>query len=189
MSRLPLVPDDADDPDLAAVFDLFRDRDRAVPELYRTLGNSPKLLRAWTRFAWPLRNDSTTSRALRELIIMRVAQLTEAETEWMAHWDMALEAGNTPEKLAALAGWESSDAFTDEERVVLAFTDEMTGDVEVSATTYAAVEERFGPGEIVELTLTAAFYSCVSRVLRTLDVAPPTRSTPALDAMRGTPPG
>lgn len=172
MSRLPLVPEDAQDPDLKPVFDLFREQGRSVPELYRTLGNSPRLLRAWTEFAWPLRHEAQTSRGLRELMIMRVAQLTESTTEWAAHWKMAVEHGNPPEKLEQLTDWQRSDAFDDVEQAVLAFVDEVTEALDVSAETFATLEQHFTAGEIVELTLSTAFYSCVARVLRPLQIEP-----------------
>jgi alkylhydroperoxidase family enzyme len=166
--RLPLVAADTDDPALAKVFDVFRTRGREVPNLYRTLGNAPPMLQAWVDLAWPLRNQSTTSRGLRELIIMRVAQLTDARYEWIAHHDMAIESGNSAEAIAALKDWRNSDVFSDEERVLLALTDEITTDLEVSDATWADLAERWQPGELIELILTAAFYSCVSRTLRTL---------------------
>lgn len=184
MPRLPPVPDDSDDPVLAQVFDHFRDDGRPVPELYRTLGNAPEMLKAWTRFAWPLRGKARSSRGLRELIIMRVAQLTDAEVEWQAHWDMAVEHGVTSEQLAQLADWEDSDAFSDDERLVLRFTDEVTRDVGASAATFDAMRRRFDSDEIVELTLTAAFYSCVSRVLRTLALGPVPGKEHTVEVMR-----
>ena len=47
-------------------------------------------------------------------------------------------------------------------------TDGHTLHLEVGEATWAALAARYEPGELVELVLTAAFYSCVSRVLRTL---------------------
>lgn len=187
MPRIPPVPDDADDPVLAEVFDVFRRDGRSVPVLYRTLGNAPEMLKAWTRFAWPLRHKATTPRGLRELVIMRVAQLTDAEYEWQAHWDMAVEEGVSPERLAELHRWQETDAFTDDERLALRFTDEVVDDLEASDATFAELEARFSPAEIVELTLTASFYACVSRVLRTLGMEPPDRPD-VTAAMRGEPP-
>ncbi|MBA3289540.1 MAG: carboxymuconolactone decarboxylase family protein [Acidimicrobiia bacterium] len=150
------------------MFDVFREGGHDVPALYRTLGNSPAMLRAWTGLAWPLRNDATTSRGLRELIIMRVAQLTGAAYEWLAHHDVAVRHGITTDQLTELAQWQRSGCFSDEERDVLAMTDEITDKLEVSDATWAVASARFSPGELVELTLTAAYYCCVSRVLRTL---------------------
>lgn len=166
--RLPLVSADSDHPALAPVFDRFREAGRDVPTLYRTLGNSPAMLNAWVGMAWPLRNDATTSRALRELIIMRVAQLTRAGYEWVAHHPMALHCGITPEQLADLADWRESELFADTEREVLAMTDEVTDDLDVTDDTWGALAARYEPGELIELVLTATYYSCVSRTLRAL---------------------
>jgi len=169
--RLAPVPEAADDPGLARVFDVFRDAGRDVPVLYRTLGNAPAMLDAWTNLAWPLRHDATSDRGLRELIVMRVAQLTDAPFEWLAHWEMAVKHGITTEQLTALGGWTSTELFTDEQRDILAMTDELTGDLQVTDATWGRLTARFDAGEVVELLLTASFYSCVSRVLRALALA------------------
>lgn len=169
--RLAPVPSEADDPGLARVFDVFRKADRDVPVLYRTLGNAPAMLDAWTNLAWPLRHDAKSDRGLRELIVMRVAQLTDAPFEWLAHWEMAVKHGIAREQLTALGAWESSERYSDEQRAVLAMTDELTKDLEVSDATWERLTARFEPGEVVELLLTASFYSCVSRVLRALGLA------------------
>lgn len=169
-SRLPLVPVDSDDPLVAEVFDAVRAVGWPVPTLYRALGNSPAMLRAWTAFAWPLRNDATTPRPLRELIIMRVAQLTDAPYEWLAHWDMAVEHGVAVEQLHDLGRWRESDAFSEHERAALAAADDLTLDLGLSDRTWSDLDARFQPAEIVELILTAAFYSCVSRVLCALQL-------------------
>jgi AhpD family alkylhydroperoxidase len=166
--RLPLVDAATDDPQLAKVFGRFRDAGHDVPALYRTLANAPAMLNAWVGLAWPLRNEATTSRALRELIIMRVAQLTRAAYEWVAHYPMAVRCGIAAEQLADLQRWRDSERFSDEQREVLALADELTDDVDVSDELWSALSARYEPGELVELVLTAAYYSCVSRTLRAL---------------------
>ena len=180
--RLPLVSADSDDPALAPIFDRFREAGRDVPTLYRTLGNAPAMLNAWVGLAWPLRHDATTSRALRELIIMRVAQLTGASYEWVAHYPMAVQCGIATEQLADLRRWRESERFTDEQREVLALTDELTDDIHVCDETWAALAARYDAGELVELVLTAAYYSCVSRTLRALRL-PVDPDDPALTSL------
>jgi len=56
----------------------------------------------------------------------------------------------------------------DEERELLAMTDELTDELDVSDETWAALAARYEPGELVELVLTCTYYSCVSRTLRAL---------------------
>jgi 4-carboxymuconolactone decarboxylase len=182
--RIPPVAGDATDPGLAAIFDVFRTAGREVPVLYRTLGHAPSMLQGWTDLAWSLRQDAAAPRRLRELVIMRVAQLTAAPFEWLAHWSMAVKHGVTEQQLAELSAWRSSAQFSDIERAVLAMTDELTRDLEVSDESWAALAARFPPGELIELVLTAAFYSCVSRVLHALRIGVVDESDPRLAHLR-----
>ena len=76
-----------------------------VVNLYRVLGNHPDLLQAWVEFAWALRQRCTTSRALRELVILRVAHLTGSRYEWTAHVKMAQAAGVPEAQIEALPAW------------------------------------------------------------------------------------
>jgi 4-carboxymuconolactone decarboxylase len=59
------------------------------PNLYRALANHPQLLGAWTEFSKTMRHDTRTPRALRELVILRGAQLARSEYEWAQHLPMA----------------------------------------------------------------------------------------------------
>lgn len=170
--RLEPLADDADDPVLAPIFDLFRDAGRPVPLLYRTLGHAPKMLAAWTAMAWPLRLEATTDRGLRELMIMRVAVLTRAPYEWAAHWPEALRHGVSPQQLESLALWREAPCFSETERAVLRCVDEIIADGGATADGFAALREHFDAGECVELVLTAAFYACVSRTLTSLGLEP-----------------
>lgn len=170
MTRLDPVPADADDPILNPVFDVFRNVGRELPMLYRLLGNSPAMLEAWVGLAWPLRSKPTTSRSLRELLIMQLAVLTRASFEWQAHWPAALKAGATSAQLAALGTWATSDLFDAPTKAALRCGAEMIADGGASAEAVAALRSHFNDGECVELILTSAFYSCVSHVLLTIGI-------------------
>jgi alkylhydroperoxidase family enzyme len=182
--RLPAIPPDSDDPRLQPVFDVFRSQGIDPPVIHRTLANAPEMLSAWVGLAWPLRQATTVGRGLQELAIMRVGQLTNAEGEWTAHWDPAIANGVTESQLTELWTWRTSDEFDDRQRAVLAFTDELTTDLVVSDETFGRLQELFDPGEIVELALTAAFYSCVSRILLGLGFTAIDPDDPRLAHMR-----
>ena len=164
------MPTTADDPLLNPVFDVFRKGGREIPMLYRLLGNSPAMLEAWVGLAWPLRSKPTTSRALRELLIMQLAVLTKASFEWQAHWPAAIKAGATPAQLAALGNWATSNLFDAPTKAALRCGAEMIADGGASAEAVAALRTHFSDGECVELILTSAFYSCVSHVLLSIGV-------------------
>lgn len=170
MARLEMTPETPDNPVLAEIFDGVKARGSDLPNLYRVLGASPVMLKAWIDFAWSLRLDANSPRGLRELIIMRGAHLSGVAYEWAHHWPMAIKAGVSEDKLHALKDWQGSDLYSANERAVLQMADEVAKGPGASEATIAALSEVFAPSEVVELTLTASFYVCVSRLLTSLDV-------------------
>ena len=137
--------------------------------LYRALAHAPGLLRAWMDFAWLLRGHTATSRRLRELMILRTALLHHSPYEWHQHRRMAAEAGATDYEVAELEMWRTSEAFSEADRAALAFTDAIVaGDVPPAVT--EELMRHFDESQRVELTVTAAFYSMVPRVLDALEV-------------------
>jgi len=137
--------------------------------LYRALGNHPGLVAAWTEFANSIRHDSRTPRALRELMILRTAQIARSEYEWAHHLRMARKAGVPEAQVSALAGWRDSTAFDARERAALALTEGVMA-CNVTDEVHAEVKRHFNDAEFVELSLTAAFYAMVSRMLDAMRV-------------------
>ena len=137
--------------------------------LYRALGNHPALTAAWTEFANAIRHDSGTPRELRELMILRTAQIARSEYEWAHHLRMARKAGVAEAKIAALSSWRGSAAFDAKERAALALTDAVMA-CNVTDEVHAEVRKHFNDAEFVELSLTASFYAMVSRMLDAMRV-------------------
>src|SRR5712692_3013977 len=86
------------------------------PNLYRALGNQPKLVAAWAEFSRTLRYDTRTPRALRELVILRGAQLMRSEYEWAQHLAMARKSGVRESQIENLSSWTSSSEFDAREK-------------------------------------------------------------------------
>ena len=172
MTRLPMVPAEPEDPALAAMFAEVRARGIPVPNLYRVLGHAPRMLRAWLDMAWPLRLDAKSGRRIRELLILRGAQVSGTRYEWVHHVPMALAAGVKQAQIDALDDeWGSCPLFREPEKVVLRLADEVTRGPGASAECIAALgKQGYSDAEITELTLTASFYVCVSRFLQSMDV-------------------
>ena len=137
--------------------------------LYRALGNHAPLTAAWTEFANAIRHESRTPRALRELMILRTAQIAHSEYEWAHHLRMARKAGVDEAKIAALAGWRAAENFDARERAALALTEGVMA-CNVSEDIHAEVKKHFSDAEFVELSLTAGFYAMVSRMLDAMRV-------------------
>ncbi len=178
MTRVPLVSAESSDA-VAAVYRVVTEQGGTVPNLYRVLANAPTMLTAWTAMAWPLRADCNTPRSLRELTILRVAQLNGSDYEWTHHKPMALASGMTAAQIEALTEYTTSDVFDQTQRAVLTAVDELTTTGRLSTGNFTALEQEFDPGCLVEIILTISFYSCVSRFLAAfeIDIEPATGRT------------
>jgi 4-carboxymuconolactone decarboxylase len=139
------------------------------PNLYRALANHPAIVGAWTEFANTLRNGSRTPRALRELVILRGAQLCASEYEWAQHLRMARRAGVREAQIAALSGWRTSPEFEAKEKAALTLAEAVTQG-EVSDEVYREATRHFDHHDYVELAVTAGFYAMVARVLNAMAV-------------------
>lgn len=139
--------------------------------LYKTLASHPSLLSAWVDFAYSIRRDCTTSRQLRELMILRGAQLCQCEYERFQHEQMAKQCGLSSEKVAALDRWNDSPLFTEDERLALTLMENVIEHGgKLSDELDQQLKQHFTNAEYVELVLTAGFYAMVPRVLTALQI-------------------
>lgn len=170
MARIPFVPTPPVDHRVKAMFDEVTKRGISVPDLYRVMGNAPDMLRAWLDFAWPLRLNAKTTRRLRELMILRGALVSKTAYEWAHHVPMALAAGITQAEIDAIADGASVETFTAGEKAAIRLAEEVTRGPAASAECMEDLKRHFTNEEIVELVLTASFYVCVGRFLKSMDI-------------------
>ena len=168
MARLPYAG--LDDADKAPLVQRIVAERGSVLHLYQMLLHSPPLAEGWLAYLTAVRHRLTIGGALRELIIMRVAQLNGAPYEADQHRPIALQEGVTPAQLDALASWAGADCFDATERAVLRLTDAMTRDIHFDAAILAAVREQLGERGTVEVAATIAAYNMVSRFLEALQI-------------------
>ena len=142
-----------------------------VLHLYRMLLHSVPVATGWLGYLTAIRQQCQLSAALRELVIMRVAQLNGAPYDADQHKPFALKAGVSQAQLDALDQWhEQPEVFDAVQRDVLAYTDAMTRHVHVPDDVARAVRQHFAHKELVELTATVAAYNMVSRFLEAMQI-------------------
>ena len=100
---------------------------------------------------------STTdiSPQLRELIKIRASQINKCAYCLEMHTKDARKLGETEQRIYALSAWEESPLFTDEERTVLALTDEVTQIAQsgVSDKTFQDIQKYFTENQIAQIIL------------------------------------
>jgi AhpD family alkylhydroperoxidase len=138
--------------------------------IYRMLLHSPAVSEGWLAMMTAIRQRCALAGDLRELVIMRIAQLNGAAYEAEQHRAFALKEGVSETQLDALEDWENSKLFSPVQRAVLDYTDTMTIDVKVPDKVFAEVRRHFGEEGLIELTATIASYNMVSRFLVALGI-------------------
>jgi alkylhydroperoxidase family enzyme len=176
--RVPLVQDDTSDPDAAANLKAIAARGIKPHDIHRVYANAPKLQRRSSALAQAIRADATVPRADRELIILRATQLMRGDYQFTQHRTMAMSCGITAAQIESLPRWRDSGLFSDRQRAVLAYADGMVGAEGVTDAVFEAMKRFFSTKEIVELTMTASYYSGSAQATRALGVAPEKEADP-----------
>lgn len=171
MARVRLIEKAEASPKVQEVYQKIEDNGARVINLFKALANSPTAIMLNTiRLGSAILGQTSLSPKLRELTILRVAKLCGSEYEWKQHEAIARQVGLTAEQIKAVADWKKSDKFSEEERVVLQYVDEVAAKVSVSDQTYNALGKYFKDPTIVELTVTIGYYNMLARVLVPLQV-------------------
>ena len=184
MARLPYA--DLSAPAAQPVVERIVAERGSVLHLYQMLLHSAPVAEGWLGYLTAIRQKSSLPGDLRELVIMRVAQLNHASYEADQHAPIALREGVSQAKLDALPNWQDCPLFDARERAVLAYTDAMTRQVQVGDEVFSAEAAHFESPRLLELTATVAAYNMVSRFLVAFDVQPPAShagAPPAGDAL------
>ncbi|KAL4922748.1 AhpD-like protein [Aspergillus aurantiobrunneus] len=179
--RLPYVADPPPTSTPSEAETLRRVQARRAPNgllpLDLALLHSFPVAEGWNSFIGTIRQRTSLTTVIRELVICRVAVLNRALFEWEQHSPL-LTAGGLNDAALHVVGDPGADiaakvregVLSPPEGAVLRYTDAITKTVTVPDEVFQAVKERFNDREVVEITTTAAAYNCVSRFLVALDV-------------------
>jgi 4-carboxymuconolactone decarboxylase len=161
-------------PDPDALPERVRGALDAVPPLnvFRMTAHAETAFRPWLAFGGALLSSLQLDPVVRELVILRVARLSEAEYEWTQHEPIALAVGATREQVTAVDRGALDDRSLGEgERAALRFATEVVRDVRASDESLAALAAvAVSPREVVELLLVVGQYMMVARIAETADI-------------------
>jgi alkylhydroperoxidase family enzyme len=178
MARVPLL-DDTTNPELAELVAKLRAGRRGdLINVYRMLLHSPPLAESWFEHSNAVRWKTELEGRLRELVIVRIAQVSGVDYIVRQHVPKLTEPeGITEADITALSHWRLSANFNERERAALALADVMTRDIEVPDSIYNEAARHFSTRQLVELIVLIGAYNMNIRVLTALRIdaqAPPT---------------
>ncbi|MDZ7727398.1 MAG: carboxymuconolactone decarboxylase family protein [Dehalococcoidia bacterium] len=137
-----------------------------VLNIQRAFFNNPAIetnaLRVW-------RASGLDPRA-RELVILRCAYRKDSRYEWHQHVRIARNEGLADDDIRAVAAWPNSDRFTDDERVLLAYVDELAAVQRASDTVFDAFAKGRSPAEIFGVTYLITLYFQLAQVMANFDL-------------------
>jgi len=140
--------------------------------LFKALVNSPNAARAFSGLGQYIRYGSKLDPRLRELAILQVGWLARSPYEWSHHVKIGRDFGVTDGDIRGLI--DDTDGrptqLDDLSRAVLRAAREMTRDGAMGEASFATLQQALGNEQVVDLTLTIAFYNAVVRVLATLQI-------------------
>jgi 4-carboxymuconolactone decarboxylase len=170
MTRVSIPSKDRVNDEWRDVFQNMERRGGQVLNIFKIMAHCPRVGREFLRLGNAILFNGSLPPKLRELAILRVGDLAEATYEWTQHVPIGLVAGLTEEQIKTMHRWKDSPLFSDQERAVLQYTDEVAQNIRVSEETFRAVRDFLTEEQVVELTTTIGYYGMVSRILEALEI-------------------
>ena len=170
MARVKLLEKDQALTEAQELYEQLEKNGTIILNLYKTAAHSPRAMRNFIRLGNSLLTAAELSPKLREMVILRIARLTGSEYEWSQHYPIALEVGVSKEQAEEIESWSDSKHFTDEEKAVLRYTDEVAQNIRVENKTFKELAKYLTERSIVELTLSIGYWGMVARLLVPLQV-------------------
>lgn len=124
--------------------------------VFRLLANAPQVFGGWTRMTDELLSSSTFSFRMRELVILRVAELQQCPYMLAQHRDVA--------------GDLESGSFDDTELTVLRLVTELCTTKHVGVEAFAAAHAVLGTEAVTELLMIVSLYYGLALVLNAVDL-------------------
>jgi alkylhydroperoxidase family enzyme len=136
--------------------------------LHRTLYNNADIADAFGILARGVHTASHLPHRIRELCILRIASLLQADVEWAQHFKIAQMVGISVEEARAIRDGKLSE-FTAAEQAAINFAVAVE-QRSVSDALWAATAEHYTPVQLLDLAMLAGLYGYASRITLALGV-------------------
>jgi alkylhydroperoxidase family enzyme len=163
--RISLPTDDELPPEISEVLN-------KLPPLnvFRMMARAPESFRPFMEFAFSILAKAEFDTRKREIAVLRVAHMTKAKYEWVQHVAVAKGVGVTQEEIDRIGVDGPVDGLDEEGNLLCRVADEISRDVRLSDEALAAIIERYGERQAMELILCCAYFNMLSRVLESTRV-------------------
>jgi 4-carboxymuconolactone decarboxylase len=143
---------------------------RVVLNVQKMTANAQSIFLQRSRLSNALFTQIKIDPRLREIAILRTAKDCHSVYEWTQHVPAAKHVGLSDEQIAAIESWQNAKCFSELERLVLQFTDEVNANVKASRSTLEAIKQHLSAGEIIELLIIIGHWRQTASILETTEV-------------------
>jgi uncharacterized peroxidase-related enzyme len=171
MARIALTDTRNADPRVRPVFEEYEERTGTVPNLIRALARDPDTLDVFLPLLRRVYGVSRISQDLKALVALHVSRVNECAYCGRDHVPTLVQLGYAPDDVEALGeALPTEEMFTERERSVLRFADEVTRYGAADRRTYERVTAHLDEPAIVELTVLVGVCNLITRFVRTFEV-------------------
>jgi len=138
--------------------------------VFRTLIRHSKSFQRKLPFDIYILRESTLPSHDRELLILRIAWLCQAEYEWAAHAIGGKRAGLTDQEILRITKGPNAEGWSSFDATLLLAVDELHKDAFISNSTWAALAEQYTEQQLIDLVLTVGQYNMIAMALNSFGV-------------------
>jgi 4-carboxymuconolactone decarboxylase len=138
--------------------------------IFKVLAHHPKLVKRWTPFAGHILHKQTLAFRDREMLILRIGWLNQAEYEFAQHELIAKKGGLSDADVANIKEGPEAKGWSAQEASLMQMVDDLFENSVVSDTTWAALTKTYSTEQMMDAVFTIGQYNMVSWALNSLGV-------------------
>ena len=142
----------------------------AVPNIYRTMAQHPKMFTPRLNFGRYIQRESSLPPREREILICRIAWLTSAEYEWAAHTRIGLDNGLTEADIGRLVEGANAPGWNDLDAALVRAAGQLHETAFIDDETWAILAKEFDTRQMMELVMTVGGYHMLAMALNSFGV-------------------
>jgi alkylhydroperoxidase family enzyme len=137
-----------------------------------TLAHHPALTHAFNTFNGHVLFASTISPRQRELLVLRVAVLRDAEYERLQHEVLAIDAGLSDDEIARTGEGPDAPGWSALDQALLRAVDELIRDGVIADATWSTLARDLDTEQLMDVVFTVGAYEIVAFAFRSFGVTP-----------------
>ena len=146
-------------------------RNGRVFNIFRSMINHPALFRNWLAYAnYVLSKRSSISARDREIAILRIGWLCQAEYEWAQHVIIGKASGISEQEIDQIAAGPDAPGWSEFDAAIVRAADDLYKDKIVSDGTWKVLTSRYNDAQMLDLVFAIGQYNLVSMALNTFGV-------------------